>query len=171
VPAEPPQDNPPVDQEGFLDILAQPWRVAILFQCGFLGLATFLLICIPGKYFDLQTARDMKDYYAVTSEENGGKKKSLHREVPEVKWNVYSKFGSPSVVIGLDFAKKVEIAHAAHNDYEDSQVEDSIAQFQEKFIAQRKSLLKNPKYMLASCSMAAYCFSVTGLQYFFTDYI
>ena len=32
-------------------------------------------------------------------------------------------------------------------------------------------MFKNYKYLLASFSMAGYCFSVTGLQYFFTDYI
>jgi hypothetical protein len=31
--------------------------------------------------------------------------------------------------------------------------------------------MRNYKYLLASFSMAGYCFSVTGLQYFFTDYI
>lgn len=55
--------------------------------------------------------------------------KSLHRENPEIRWNVYSRFGAPSVVIGYGFASKVEIVHAAHNSYEISQLEESIENF------------------------------------------
>lgn len=57
--------------------------------------------------------------------------KSLHREAPEIKWNVHSKFGSPSVCIGYSFEKKVEVAHAAHNTYSDEKIQESIEVFHE----------------------------------------
>jgi hypothetical protein len=81
-----------------------------------------MIMGYPNEYFDLQTAKDMKSYIRLAEKVGDNKHKTFHRENPEIKWNVYSKFGAPSVVLGLGFANKVEIAHFAHNNYSEEQI-------------------------------------------------
>lgn len=111
----------PVDDARFLEALAEPWRIAIFLQCGLLIPLILMIMSTPNKYFDLATARVMRDHNKSLTHLH-----SLHRETPEVRWNVYSRFGAPSVVLGYGFANKVEIMHAQHNAYDPEQVKESI---------------------------------------------
>jgi hypothetical protein len=44
---------PVVDEPGFLDSLAEPWRIAIFLQCGLLIPLILLIMSTPNKYFEL----------------------------------------------------------------------------------------------------------------------
>lgn len=85
-------------------------------------------------------------------------------EEKEVKWNTYNRFGGPSVVLGLEFHAKLDHGDLKEQPEEvQEEIYRKIAIFHEEFLDQRNALLRNSKYMLASLSMAGYCFCVTGL--------
>ena len=85
---------------------------------------------------------------------------------------MYSSFGPPSIIVGIGFESKISLGtHDQVEQMTEEEKREKIDNFYELFLYQRSSLLRNQKFMLASLSMAGYCFTVTGLQYFFTDYL
>ncbi len=100
-----------------------------------------------------------------------GDVRQSEKEEIDLKWNVYSSYGPPSVLIGIGgIENKVELSSKHHNK-SDIEIEEALVSFEDAYIEQNKQLRTNWKYLLASFSMAGFCFSMTGLQYFFTDYI
>lgn len=89
-----------------------------------------------------------------------------------MKWNVYSHFGPPSVVLGLSFGDKIDLGSKRDvQDLNEQEIAQNVQSFYDEYKRQLNSLVKNYKYLLSALSMAGYSFTVTGLQYFFTDYL
>lgn len=74
--------------------------------------------------------------------ENAGKAKDLDKKLMrengknqiEMKWNVYSTYGSPSVVLGLGFEHKIDMGSKQDlQDIPESDIEVNIQHFQEVY--------------------------------------
>lgn len=97
---QPADPTAPIEVETFW----QPWRISLISQSCALAFSTLIVMLIPAKYLQVEVAQEARFLRMLT--ENAGKK-MVDGQPGEVEWNLYSKFGPPSVVMGFGFNNKV----------------------------------------------------------------
>lgn len=81
-------------------IWSQPWRGAIFLQAIFLIFCAFVVLSIEMKYFDSETSREVQAMNELRAADPSLWMQAQDKGPLEVKWNMLSSYGSPSVLIG-----------------------------------------------------------------------
>ena len=81
-------------------IWSQPWRGAIFLQAIFLIFSAFVVLSVEMKYFDFETAKEVQLMQELREGDPSLWMHAQDRGPLEVKWNMLSSYGSPSVLIG-----------------------------------------------------------------------